>query len=133
MVVGLEVMRSKGFEIESYVAKYLEAQGICIVMRNFSCKLGEIDLICIDKRQHQYHEPSEILVFIEVRYRKNTAFGTAPESVTYSKQLKLIRTAEFYLLKHPRWQCLPCRFDIVGVSPKNSQLSIEWIEDAFQK
>lgn len=117
-------MRTKGFEIETYVSEYLLKQGIEILVRNFSCKMGEIDIICAH---------SETVVFIEVRYRKNTFYGSAVESVNYTKQQKLIRTARYYLMHHSPGKPLPpCRFDIIGISPKNNQLEIEWIQDAFQ-
>lgn len=122
------IMRTKGFEIEQYVAEYLQKQGIEIITRNFSCKMGEIDIICKDK-PNTY---SEVLVFIEVRYRKNTLYGSAAESVTHTKQQKLIRTAHYYLMKNPWEQHLDCRFDVIAVSLEHNLSKIEWIQDAFQ-
>jgi putative endonuclease len=121
-------MRTKGFEIETYVSEYLAKQGINIIERNFSCKMGEIDIIAT----HKNSEQENILIFIEVRYRANTFFGSASESVSYAKQKKLIRTAQYYLMRNPWGQKLNCRFDIIGVSLKNNQPVIEWIEHAFQ-
>lgn len=120
-------MRSKGFEMETYVADYLAKQGINIIERNFSCKMGEIDIIATHKKAHEH-----TLIFIEVRYRANTFFGSATESVSYTKQKKLTRTAQYYLMRNPWGQKLNCRFDIIGVSLKNDQPLIEWIEHAFQ-
>lgn len=122
-------MRTKGFEIESTVSEYLQKQGIELVTRNFSCKMGEIDIVCKDKRNAKH---PEVLVFIEVRYRKNTSYGGAAESVTYTKQQKLIRTAQYYLMCNTWGQHLPCRFDVMAVSLENNLPKIDWIQDAFQ-
>src|SRR5260221_11723001 len=105
-------MRTKGFEIETYISEYLEKQGINIIKRNFSCKMGEIDIIAMHNKT---------LIFIEVRYRANTFFGSASESVNYAKQKKLSRTAQYYLMTNPWGQKMACRFDIIGVSLKNNQ------------
>ncbi len=120
-------MRTKGFEIETYVVDYLVKQGIHIIERNFSCKMGELDIIASQKTADDH-----TLIFIEVRYRANTFFGSAVESVSYAKQQKLSRTAQYYLMRNPWGQKLNCRFDIIGVSLNNNQPVIEWIEHAFQ-
>ena len=77
----------------------------------------------------------KILVFVEVRYRKNNNFGGGLESITTAKQLKLRKTAELYLQKNQRYK--NARFDVVSMS-KNNQTSdstqkytFEWITDAF--
>ena len=77
----------------------------------------------------------KILVFVEVRYRKNSNFGGGLESITTAKQLKLRRTAELYLQKNQRYK--NARFDVVSMS-KNNQTSdskqkytFEWITNAF--
>lgn len=123
-------MRDRGFAVEAYVASYLEQQGLELVSQNFNCKLGEIDLILKEQKT---------LVFTEVRYRKNSKFGSSLETVTPAKQRKLINTAGYFLQKN-RWaQDLNCRFDVVGVNPVKSPpgsgtqeaLEINWIKNAF--
>lgn len=76
-----------------------------------------------------------ILVFVEVRFRKNNNFGGGLESVTPSKQQKLRKTAEFYLQQNKQYE--NARFDVVSMS-KNTQTKIteplytfEWITNAF--
>lgn len=102
---------------------HLERQGFDFITANYQCKTGEIDLIMRDR---------EVLVFVEVRYRKETHLGNPLETVTYSKQRKLIRTAQFFLQQHFGNQWPPCRFDVIGISGEldNSPL-IEWIGNAF--
>lgn len=71
------------------------------------------------------------LIFVEVRYRNTERFGTAAESVTKKKQSKLRATAEFYRQRNPDFSRLPCRFDVVAISRKNSQDEFNWIKNAF--
>ena len=113
--------REKGTAAERYVQAYLEQHGLTLIERNHHCRLGEIDLIM---------QTSNTLIIIEVRLRNSNNFGSAIESVTKTKQHKLIKAANHYLTKtnqHHR----PCRFDVVGVTGKAFE-KIEWIKDAFQ-
>ncbi len=121
--------RSKGSEIEKMAALHLQSHGVEILQQNFQCKMGEIDIIGKHKNE---------LVFIEVRYRKNTFFGTPAESVTFSKQQKLTRTAQYYLNGHREFRSLPCRFDVIAVTDQSNKPYslpgkpyLEWIQNAF--
>ncbi len=112
---------AQGANAEDLALRYLEAQGLALVMRNFRCRAGELDLIMRD---------GEYLVFVEVRSRGYTRYGAPAESVTHAKQQKLLRAAAFYLQR----QCLepPCRFDVVAILRPGGESRIEWIQDAFQ-
>ncbi len=107
-----------GAEQELAAEQYLLQQGLILLQRNFWCKLGEIDLIMRDGEQ---------LVFIEVRFRKHAGYGLAQETVTITKQRKLLRAAQYYLL-HNCADDPPCRFDVVAV---HQQQPLEWIRNAF--
>lgn len=98
--------RKIGSAYEAEAAAYLKKQGYQIIEQNFRCRIGEIDLIGIDK---------EYLCFIEVKYRKNSKAGEPLEAVDLRKQRKIIHTAQYYLLTHPRCQQMACRFDAVGI------------------
>lgn len=110
-----------GTAAEDLALHYLEAQGLILVTRNFRCHVGELDLIMRE---------GEDLVFVEVRSRRYTRYGTPAESVTRPKQQKLLRAASYYL----QCQCLdqPCRFDVVAILRPGGEPQIEWIRDAFQ-
>ena len=77
----------------------------------------------------------KVLVFIEVRYRKNNYFGCGLESVTASKQQKLRKTAELYLQQNSQY--INARFDVVAMSKNNDtskykqEFTFEWITNAF--
>lgn len=111
--------RIKGDEKERLAEDYLAAKSFTLIERNFLCKSGEVDLIMKDQ---------DYLVFIEVRYRENQAFGGALASITASKQKKLRRAAEYYLLQHFGNTPPACRFDVVGIE---GQDEIMWVKNAF--
>jgi len=124
------ISRTKGYLVEEIVKTYLVKQGLKEICSNYRCKIGEIDLILKDQ---------DTLVFTEIRYRNNANFGSGIETVSGSKQKKIIRTAEHFLQSN-RWsKNLFCRFDVIGASPSMLKedhcyngLEINWIKDAFQ-
>lgn len=110
-----------GFAAENYARNYLMQQGLSWVTSNYRCRVGEIDLIMRDR---------EYFVFVEVRARRMDGYGSAVESINFSKRQKLIRTASFYLMKHRLYEKYPSRFDVLslqGVPPQ-----IDWIKNAFE-
>lgn len=112
---------AQGASAEDLALRYLEARGLTLVMRNFRCRAGELDLIMRDGGQ---------LVFVEVRSRRYVRYGAPAESVTRAKQQKLLRAAAFYLQRQRL--DLPCRFDVVAILRPDGEPQIEWIQDAFQ-
>ena len=113
--------QTKGQAAEQLACDYLTEQGLQLVTRNYSCRLGELDLIMRDGAH---------LVFIEVRSRRTSRYGLPEETVNFRKQQKLLKTASYYLQRQ-RFDG-PCRFDIVAISRDNKQQSVRWIKDAFQ-
>lgn len=107
----------KGQLSEDEALAYLQAQGLTLVERNFLCKAGELDLIMRD---------GPGLVFVEVRRRGTTRFGGALWSVTPAKQKRLLRAAQFYLLRYH--QLPPCRFDLIAID--NGQL--RWLRNVLE-
>ena len=100
----------------------LQKQGLKLLDQNYHGKYGELDLIMQD---------TDSIVFVEVRYRNKTSFGTPAESITYQKQQKIIKTALYYLQRHPEWQDAAARFDVIGITSGNNQAEVEWIQNAF--
>lgn len=115
----------KGKHAESMALKYLQAQGLKKLQKNFACKCGEIDLIMLD---------NEFLVFIEVRYRKQTQFGHPLETIDYKKQQKIIKTIQYFLMKQPEYNRFPCRIDAIAIHTQvqSGQDQIQWIKNAIQ-
>ena len=114
---------SNGQAFETAAAGLLSDAGLQVLERNFSCKLGEIDLVCADAGQ---------LVFVEVRRRSNPRYGSATSSVSASKQRKLIRTAQFFLQRRAQYRGASCRFDVVAFdTPPGGRERVQWIKNAF--
>ena len=113
-----------GDQAEQLACVYLKQQGLILLKTNFSIRLGEIDLIMRDTTM-------DMLVFVEVRYRKNNHYGGAAGSVTVQKQRKIIKTAAFYLQRYAPNSC--ARFDVIALEGDlNGHYEMNWIVDAFQ-
>jgi len=112
-----------GQRAEDTARRYLEQRGLRLVERNYHGPRGEIDLIMQDGRA---------TVFVEVRYRRSTRFGSGAESVDRRKQDKLLATAALYLQHNPQAAKTACRFDVVSLTLENGREAVEWITDAFQ-
>jgi putative endonuclease len=107
---------------EQAAADYLQAAGYDILERKYRSKIGEIDIIA--KRKN-------VLVFVEVKTRRNTTYGFPAEAVTYRKQRKIINTASCYLQQiHNTNIC--CRFDVIEIFlTENNIIKHNHIIDAF--
>lgn len=106
---------------ENKAAKFLTKQGLTLIQKNFHCRYGEIDLIMRDQ---------ETLVFVEVRFRHNSNYGSCIESITFTKQSKLVKTAQNYLMKN-KLDDVACRFDVIGLSGNLKKPTIKWLVNAI--
>jgi putative endonuclease len=106
---------------ENLAARHLRNQGLRILLRNFRCELGEIDIVARD---------GKTIVFVEVKTRENDS--VAPESAVDSdKQQHIARVARFYLSRYGLPQP-PHRFDIVAIVwPPGRKPQINHIRSAF--
>jgi len=112
-----------GLEAEKLAATFLANNGLKLVTQNYHCRFGEIDLIMQDVKT---------LVFVEVRLRSNSQFGSAASSITPQKPQKLILTAQHYLQQHVKNQSeTACRFDAILMT-KADLNHIDWIRNAFE-
>lgn len=118
--------RQFGHSQENAAAKHLCDHGLQLIHSNYQCRVGEIDLIMLDSHRQ--------LVFVEVRFRRSTRFGTAIDSITKEKQRKIRRAASHFLLTYPQHANRICRFDVIGISPapRCGELVFEWIKNAFE-
>ncbi len=103
-----------GYQKEKQALKYLKKQGLYFVVRNYITKLGEIDIVMLD---------SDILVFVEVRFRYDDNYGSALISVNRKKQIKIMRAAQYFLSMHQQYIDSVCRFDVVAIKPNLSDES----------
>ena len=111
----------RGKDAEQQAQRRLQKAGLRLLENNYRVAGGEIDLIMLDGSE---------LVFVEVRYRASSSHGSAAESVTLSKQRRLIKAAEHYLINHPEnWS--GCRFDVVAFDGGLSKQQMSWLQNAF--
>ena len=105
---------------ENAAFQYLIARGLKPVARNFRRRGGEIDIIMLDE---------ECLVFVEVRYRRSSAFAQPGLTVDARKQRKLVRTAALFAAAHRSLANRVMRFDVVAIEADKPP---HWIRDAFR-
>jgi putative endonuclease len=91
---------------EDLAVSHLQAVGYELVVRNWQCEVGEIDLVM---RQ------DEAWVFVEVKARRSERFGSAAEAITSAKQKRLLETGHAYLAEHDL-DDVPCRIDVVAIT-----------------
>lgn len=111
-----------GEQGEQLAAAYLESLGYRIVARNFRHRIGEIDIIA---------QSGEYLVICEVKARKNSSLSPTL-SVTVSKQKKLRKMYEMFVLKNPTFLPLQPRFDVISIEFQTNQApNLEHFPNAF--
>ena len=112
-----------GREGEAIAAEYLLDKGYVLLVRNYSCPLGEIDLVVREQ---------DTLVFVEVRTKTGASFGLPQESINNRKQQKL-RQLAWYYLKATKQENSNCRFDVMAVTlnRQGKKVRVEHIIDAF--
>jgi putative endonuclease len=108
---------------ESLACDHLRAQGLALVARNWRCPRGEIDLVMTH---------GQTLVFVEVRQRRHSRFGSPAETIGTQKRERLRRAAEHYLLAHPDARRRPCRMDVVTITGEAGNHRIEWLSNAIE-
>lgn len=121
---------------EEFAAKYLTENGYKIACRNFSSRFGEIDIIAEKTEVSPADDLVEYLCFIEVKTRTDGQMTSGFEAVSYEKQKRVIKTAEFYITQNKRKiesRKLQPRFDCaeVRVSVDGTIYELEYIANAF--
>lgn len=111
----MKLNHATGQAAEEQALNFLLKQGCTLVARNWHCRYGEIDLIM---------RLGEMLLFVEVKYRKNQRFGGASYSITPQKLLKLNKAIEYYL--HINALSTACRLDAILIEGDNPPI---WLEN----
>jgi putative endonuclease len=111
-----------GKQGEELACRELRRRGYSILARRFRTRFGEIDIIARDGAS---------LVFVEVKTRRSTAYGTPAEAVTIRKQTKIGLMASEFLLRRGA-PLVPCRFDVVAVAVADGKAPVvDVIRGAF--
>ncbi len=109
----------KGKLGEALAKKHLESVGIKVIEENYRYQRGEIDLIGILS--------NKLLVFIEVKYRKNSNYGNPEDFVSKRQKKNIIQTADAYI-HQTHWK-KDIRFDVISILV--SDQTVTHLEDAF--
>ena len=115
--------RARGDAVETAALGFLQRHGLRLLARKAQARGGELDLVMQD---------GAMLVFVEVRYRGSDAFGGGAASVDAPKRRRLVRAAQRFLLDHPHFAELPCRFDVVEAAGDPDAPRLHWLRDAFR-
>ena len=92
---------------EELAVRYLMLNGYVILHRNFRCRIGEIDIIA---------SKNDVLTFVEVKTRNSILAGFPAEAVTFAKQQKIRRVAQYYLLVEGLLNNMPIlSFDVIEI------------------
>lgn len=113
-----------GSRSERAAARFLKGLGCKVLAKNFTCLLGELDLVVLDK---------DCIVFVEVRSTEGRDALAPALSVNVAKQKRLTRLAQFFLLKK-RLQGRPARFDVLTLQWPQGQKEpvIQHFRNAFE-
>ncbi len=104
---------------ENLSCQFLKTKGYNIIERNFRSRYGEIDVVA---------RKNNILIFIEIRSKSGSAFGSPEESFTAGKKQRFISTIMSYLNSHdnlpPDWRVDFVAVDIDQDSGKANRIEI---------
>jgi putative endonuclease len=109
-----------GKDAEQRAADFLQAAGLQIVVRNYRCRMGELDIVAVSDKA---------LIIAEVRYRSSEDYGGGAASVTARKQLRIVRASQHLLVANPKLARRPVRFDVLVVHADTRP--VEWLQGAF--
>lgn len=108
-------------EGEDAAAQYYESTGYQVIDRNYRAGRGELDLVA---------RRGELVVFSEVKTRRDYAFGAPYEAVGHDKQRRLRQLAARWLADR-KPGAVEIRFDVVSVIVRDGRVELECIQDAF--
>ncbi len=120
------VQRKTGDTGEDIAADYLVKHGYRIIARNFSCKMGEMDIVAVNEKE-------KVLAFVEVKSRDSLKFGFPCEAVNRKKQRRIIHTAEYFMMSHREMRQYRLRMDIFEVLRIKDSVYVRHLINAFGK
>lgn len=90
--------------------------------RNFRRRGGEVDIVARD---------GDTLVFVEVRFREEGAFGAPEETVTPAKRRRIVSAARAYLATISPASWTEARFDVAAVEGSGPGAVVRYYRNAF--
>ncbi len=110
----------RGQEGELLAVDFLLQQGFSILERNVRTREFELDIVA---------QKAGLLVFVEVKLRKNSSFGVPAEAVGPRKAARIRNGALVWLASHPARTPREIRFDVIAIQEDKNE--IDWIQGAF--
>jgi putative endonuclease len=123
----LSEARQRGAEIEAAARAYLLRAGLRDVAANANYRFGELDLVMLEGDGRD-----GVLVFIEVRYRRDMRFGGGAASIDAGKRRRIVQAAQAFLAAHHAFANAHCRFDVIDAGGDPQSPELRWIKDAFR-
>lgn len=120
--------QARGAAVEAAARAHLLKAGLREVAANASYRFGELDLVMLDGRRRG----GQVLVFVEVRYRRDDRFGGGAASIDSRKRRKLVQAAQAFLLAHREFANAACRFDVIDADGDPEAPRLTWLRDAFR-
>lgn len=120
--------QATGARVERAAGMFLQQRGLTPLAANARYRDGELDLVMLDRSPRD----GETLVFVEVRHRRSDGHGGGAASVDAGKRRRLVVAAQRFLLAHPQYAELPCRFDVIDARGDADSPRLEWLRDAFR-
>jgi len=108
---------------EEIALEFLKKNRFKLVVKNYRCRYGEIDIIARD--------PGNVLCFIEVKTRSSQSHGTPQEAVTLKKQGQIGKVALEFIQRY-KLEKNHARFDVVAVNLLPAGHTVELIQNAFE-
>ncbi|MBK8550152.1 MAG: YraN family protein [Ignavibacteria bacterium] len=103
---------------------YLKGKKYKFITNNFRYERAEVDLIFED-------EKNKLLIFVEVKTRRNKSYGEPEEAVTFSKQSQIKKSALGFISENEKYAGYDLRIDVISIYLDKGKAEINHIENAF--
>lgn len=135
--------KTRGNAAEAAARQHLIRAGLQPLAANAGFRVGELDLVMLDRSRldrsgrdggglDRSGLDGDTVVFVEVRYRRSSAFGGGAASVNLAKRRRLVHAAQLFLAGHPQYRQATCRFDVIEADGDPAAPQLRWIKDAFR-
>lgn len=109
---------------ELLAKNFLIEKNYKFIKSNYRFERVEIDIIVEDVK-------SKMLIFVEVKTRKNKKFGEPEESITPLKQEHIKKAAMGFISQNPEYEKHDLRIDVISILFEDDKPLITHIENAF--
>lgn len=108
---------------EAIAKRHLLNKGLKFLHANYRFEKSEIDLIFVD-------EDKKLVLFFEVKTRRNKNFGEPEESINNLKMEHLRKAAEGFVMNNEKYSGYDLRLDVITIM-MGEEIVIDHIENAF--